>query len=127
MKPISRAAGWTLSIVLALLFVLLGGSKFASPSAGHWHERLAQWGYPRGSQYLIGAIEMLAGAGLVIPRTRRVAAGVIIAVMLGAAITHVIHAEFVRIIPPAVLGLAAFLLYRRNSTAVRPMGEIDSK
>ena len=111
MKPLLRLSAWMLSIVLTLLFLWIGWSKFSGSSAQHWQERFAHWGYPKSSQYLIGAIEMLAGAGLVIPRTRRVAASVIMALMLGAAATHLIHSEFPRLIPPVVIGSASLLLY----------------
>ena len=126
MKPIPRVQAWVLSVVLGLLFLLIGWSKFAMSSAQHWQERFAHWGYPRGSQYLVGIIEMAAGVGLLIPRSRRVAAAMLMIVMIGAAFTHLIHAEFQRVIPSALLGAAAFLLYAGTIRRGDRNGEVRS-
>src|SRR5689334_14768839 len=118
-KP-SRAAVWTVTILLAMVFVLVGSSKLAGPSALRWGERLAHWGYPAASRYVIGALETLAGVGLLIPKLRRSAAATLVAMMIGAMCTHLVNAEYARLIPPFVLAaLALVLMFDRPRTKSR--------
>src|SRR5215468_8154428 len=98
------AAVWTCAIVLAAAFVLVGTSKMAGPSAMRWAARFAQWGYPAGAQYVIGVLEILGGLGVLIPRVRRVASAILMALMIGALCTHAVQREFPRLIPPLALG-----------------------
>ena len=111
MIKLPKPALWACAIVLALVFVLTGMSKLQGASAVGWAERLAGWGYPANSGYVIGVLEIAGGVGLLIPRWRRAAAAVLVAVMAGALVTHAIYGEFPRLIPPLVLGGLAFLLY----------------
>ena len=127
MRKLPSAAVWITSIFLALIFVLVGFSKLEGPSAGRWNDRFSRWGYPPGSQYGVGVIEILAGVALLIPRSRRVAAGTLTVVMAGALGTHLINAEFLRIISPAVLGSLAFLLYCSSPSVKRIAGAADKR
>jgi len=120
MHKFSRAAIWTVTILLATVFVLVGLSKLAGPLALRWGERLAHWGYPVASQYVIGALEILAGVGLLIPKVRRSAAATLIGMMIGAMCTHLVNAEYQRLIPPLVLAaLALVLMFDRPRTKSR--------
>lgn len=110
MKRLSTKAAWAISIPLALFFVAQGLLKLWGPASGHWAERFASWGYPSGSHYVVGAIEILGALALLLPRTKMFGAGSLILVMAGAFCTHLIHAEFLRTIPPVVLGLLAYLV-----------------
>lgn len=105
------AAIWTVAVVIGLLFVLIGLSKMAGPSGINWAVRLSQWGYPAASRYAIGGIEILAGLGLIVPPLRRSAAIALMVVMAGALGTHLIHGEFVRLLPPLILGGLSYGLY----------------
>ena len=69
---------------------------------------------------LIGSLEILGGIVLLIPRCRRAAAALLVAVMIGALFTHAVHGEHPRLIPPLVLGGLAFLLF---SSRLRAGGE----
>ena len=111
MIRLPTAAVWACAILLAMAFVLVGGSKFEGPSAMRWTGRFAHWGYPANSQYVIGVLEVLGGLGVLIPRWRRAAAATLVALMIGALGTHAVNAEFPRLIPPLVLGGLAFLMY----------------
>ena len=115
MITLPRAAVWACAIFLAVAFVLVGMSKLEGPSAMRWTERFVNWSYPANAQYVIGMLEILAGLGVLIPRWRRAAAAILVAVMIGALGTHAVNAEFPRLIPPLVLGGLAFLLF-----SVRP-------
>ena len=102
---------WALAILLAIVFVRAGISKLGGPSASGWALRLAHWGYPPYARYVIGVLEVLGGIGVLIPRWTREAAGILVALMVGALCTHVVRGEFPRLIPPLILGGLAFLLY----------------
>jgi putative oxidoreductase len=115
-----RAAVWVCAIFLAVVFVFVGILKLEGPSAIRWTERFVNWGYPANTQYVVGVLEILGGLGVLIPKWRRAAAAILVAVMIGALGTHVVHAEFPRLIPPFVLGGLAFLMY---SARLRPSRE----
>ena len=112
MMRLSRVAVWTCAVLLAVAFVLVGMSKLEGASALRWADRLESWGDPANARYVIGVLEILGGLGVLIPRWRRAAAAILVALMIGALCTHAVHGEFPRLIPPLVLGgLAFFLLY----------------
>ena len=111
MRRLSPAITWSISIILALLFVAVGSSKLWGPSAARWSSRFLNWGFPVGSHYVVGAVEIISGLALLFPRSRRAAAGSLMVVMAGAFCTHVIHAELPRVIGPLILGILAFLLF----------------
>jgi uncharacterized membrane protein YccC len=48
---------------------------------------------------------------VLIPKGRRAAAGTLVGLMIGALGTHLVHAEFERLVAPLVLGGLAFLVY----------------
>ncbi|HEY7388661.1 MAG TPA: DoxX family protein [Bryobacteraceae bacterium] len=115
MIKLPKAAVPAIAILLAVVFVYAGIAKLGGPQASRWGERLAHWGYPPNARYVIGAFELLGGIGVLIPRCRRAAAAILVAIMIGALCTHAIHGELPRLIPPLVLGGLAFLLYLSRS------------
>jgi putative oxidoreductase len=100
------------AVVLAAAFVLAGASKLSGPSAARWSERFARWGFPARAHYVVGVLEILGGLGLLVPRTRRVAAATLIVIMIGALSTHLVNGEAPRVVPPLVLGGLAIAVYR---------------
>src|SRR5262249_29619538 len=108
---IRRLAVWGGAIFLAVAFVSVGVSKLGGVSAMRWAERFGQWGYPANARYIVGLVEIFDGLGVLIPQWRRAASLTLGALMIGALGTHVVHAEFPRVIPPLVLGGLAFLVY----------------
>jgi putative oxidoreductase len=106
----ARVLVWTCAILLAVAFVLVGVSKLQGTSGIRWSERFTGWGYPAGSSAVVGVLEILGGLGVLVPRSRRPAAMLLAALMLGALGTHLLHAEFPRVIPPLVLGGLALLV-----------------
>ena len=121
MTGLRKIAVWAGAIFLAVAFVAVGASKLGGASAMRWTERVAGWGYPANAQYFIGVLEILGGIGVLIPRWRLTASLTLAALMLGALCTHLVHAEFPRVIPPLVLGGLAFLMYwlRRSTSGGR--------
>lgn len=106
----ARVLLWICAIVVAVVFVLVGVSKLAGASGIRWNGRFTGWGYHAGTATVVGVLEILGGLGVLLPRWRRTAAMLLVALMLGAAGTHVLHAEFPRLLPPLVLGGLALLV-----------------
>ncbi len=82
----------TTSLLLALIFLASGLAKLASLE----FELVAfeRWGYPIWFMYLIGAVEVIGGLGLLIQRFSAAAAAALAVMMIGAIGTHVIHSEW---------------------------------
>jgi putative oxidoreductase len=76
---------WLISCLLALVMIGPGLQKFTSPV---WQRMFRAWGYPEHFYLVIGAIEVIAGLGLLIPKTAAPSAAVLSVVMIGAAITQ---------------------------------------
>ena len=111
MITLPRAVVWACAIFLAAAFVFAGFLKVEGPSAVRWGERFLHWGYPANAHYVVGVLEILGGLCVLVPRWRRAAAAILVALMIGALGTHAVNAEFPRLIPPLVLGGLAFLTY----------------
>ncbi len=96
---LKKIAAWILFIFIGAMVFIVGVGKFTQPS---WPQRFAEWGYPANFYMVIGAVETLAGIGMLIPRIRAYAAASLLVVMLGALGTHIIHAEMPNIIVTSV-------------------------
>jgi putative oxidoreductase len=88
MKALATAGKWLLAVLLAVVMVGPGSQKFTSPV---WERMFRTWGYPDGFYLVIGAIEVVAGIGLLIPRVASVSALVLAVVMAGAAATQIVR------------------------------------
>ena len=108
---------WIVAIVLAVVFILIGLSKVTGPSSDGWDRRFQNWGYPASAAFVVGVFEIAAGVALLLPKTRRAAAAVLIVIMAGAVFTHLIHAEYARVIPPIVFGICARLTMLANGNS----------
>ena len=79
---------WILTLLLAVVMVGPGSQKFTSPT---WQRMFRTWGYPDGFYLVIGAIEVIGGIGLLIPRIASYCAITLSSVMLGASATQVLR------------------------------------
>ena len=120
MIGLRRITVWGVAIFLAVVFLYVGVSKLAGPSAARWAGLFGHWGYPANANYVVGVFEILGGIGVLVPRWRQAALLTLGALMLGALCTHVVYAEFPRVVPPLVLGGLALLMYWSHR---RPGGE----
>ena len=105
-------------VVLGLVFVAIGAGKVAG--AATFALGFARFGYPRWFLTVTGLVEVLGGIGLLVgmvrPELGVVAAALLIATLLGAALTHLrVRDGAARVAPPLVLlalvvavGLASF-------------------
>ena len=90
MKYLKTGGKWLLQVLLAIVMVGPGSQKFTSPT---WERMFRTWGYPDGFYLVIGAVEVVAGIGLLIPRVASASAIMLAIVMAGAAATHIIHGD----------------------------------
>ena len=113
---------WIVQIVLALLFLFAGASKFIMSA-----EQMAEAGGPDAVQlpmwfvHIIGACEILGALGLVVPWASGVkrgltplAAGLLIVIMIGAVVVSAIAAIQMAIFPAVVGLLLAFVAVYRS-------------
>ena len=87
MKYLKIGGTWLLTILLAVLMAGPGSQKFTSNT---WERMFRQWGYPDGFYLVIGAVEVIGGIALLIPRTASYSAIVLAIVMIGASATQVL-------------------------------------
>ena len=120
-----RVAQMTGVVLLGIFFVIQGASKLVGPSAVQWQIRFVHWGYPAAFAGVIGTMEAACGIALFIPRWRRPAAGCLIAIMVGALATHLVHHEVARSFAPLVMGGLAWVCFR--AAACRPSPEATER
>ena len=114
MKYLKIGGTWILTILLAVLMVGPGSQKFMGPT---WERMFRAWGYPDGFYLVIGAVEVVAGIGLLIPRVASYCAMVLAIVMVGASATHVVHGDrngAGELVFAALLALIAMIRWRRR-------------
>ena len=88
MRYLRIGGTWLLQVLLAVVMVGSGARKFTSPA---WERMFRAWGYPDGFYLVIGAIEVIAGMGLLIPKIASYSALILAVVMAGAAGTHMLN------------------------------------
>jgi len=79
---------WILQLLLTLPMAGSGIEKFTKPA---WARMFRTWGYPDHFYLVIGAVEVVGAAGLLIPKATSYAAGMLAVVMAGAAVTQITH------------------------------------
>jgi uncharacterized membrane protein YphA (DoxX/SURF4 family) len=117
MNRLKTGVTWALQLLLGVVFVLLGTGKFMDPD---WAGKFARWGFPPGIHLVIGALEALGGACLLVPSLASYAATGLMAIMAGAVLTHLVHGEMHRVMAPVPhFVLLAILALARRSSARR--------
>ncbi|MEC0125743.1 DoxX family protein [Paenibacillus pabuli] len=99
-----KILGYIALIVLAGVFVMSGLNKVSGSEM--MIQTFKGFSYPTWTMYLIGAVELLSAAGLLIPRTRILASGVLTFIMIGAVGSHLIYGQYAAIPFPGVLLVA---------------------
>lgn len=121
-SPAAHRALWVLQILLGLFFVL------ASAAPKFWGDPFAvtifdEIGAGQWFRYVVGALELAGGVGLLTRRFCGPAAVGLILLMIGAATTQtfVLHGGLL-VVTPVVLGtLAAVIAYGRRETLTTPL------
>jgi len=88
MKYLKTGGTWILTLLLAVLMAGPGSQKFTSPV---WERMFRTWGYPDGFYLVIGAVEVIGGIALLIPRVASYSAIMLAIVMAGAAATQILR------------------------------------
>lgn len=111
---------WIVSIVVAAMFIMAGGTKLAGLPMHVEH--FQKWGYPDWFRILIGTAEVAGGVGLLIPRLASFAAAGLAAIMLGAVYTHLAHKEAIQVVAPIVFllvfGVLTYARWPRRCSAL---------
>jgi uncharacterized membrane protein YphA (DoxX/SURF4 family) len=109
---------WVLTGLVALLFVVTGGSKVAAvpPSP----ENFARWGLSLTVMRAVGAAEIAGGLALLVRPLSPLAALGLIALMIGAARTGFVFGEPLHIVLPLALIVAlAIIAWGRRPSRMR--------
>lgn len=99
-----KMLGYVFLVVLAGVFVMTGFNKVTG--AEMMIETFESFSYPTWTMYLLGGLELLSAVGLLIPRTRILASGILTFILIGAVGSHLIYAQYAAIPFPAVLLVA---------------------
>lgn len=111
---------WVLSGLLALLFLLAGGSKVAG--VPEMQQNFQNWGYPQWFRVVVGASEVISAMLLFVPRAAWGAASVLAVLMAGATLTHVFLEDGgigKAVFTALLMCLAAIVAYGRRPDALR--------
>jgi uncharacterized membrane protein YphA (DoxX/SURF4 family) len=120
MKQIMKMSLW---VILAILFLVAGGSKLLNPEAHA--ENFTNWGYPIWFLYMTGIIEVGGAIGLLIPAARLSAILVLSATMVGAAVTHLRAGEMGAVpVPLVFLVLLIVLGWILRSSKISPSSKV---
>jgi len=104
------------SIILAVAFLITGGMKLAS--VPQLVANFETYGFPAGSHYVVGLLEVVAAIGLFVRPIAKYAAFLLVVIAIGAISTHVIHPPIRQGIPALVLLiLSAYPAYQYNFIA----------
>ena len=113
-EPRNLIADWALRGAIAAAFAVFGSEKFDPHSM--WPGFFQQVGIGHWFRYFTGAVEILGGLLVLIPRTATAGLALLAAIMAGAVLNHVFMLGHPGNSPlPAVfcVGLAAFWRSRR--------------
>ena len=80
---------WLIGLWLAYRLMTNGIKKF--DPAGMWTNAFIRWGYPEWFRILIGGLEVLGGALVILPRVRHIGAMLLFLIMIGALSTRIIN------------------------------------
>jgi uncharacterized membrane protein YphA (DoxX/SURF4 family) len=108
---------WTLSVLLAGIFLLAGLPKLLG-TAGVGFQAAAMDGFPSGLRIVIGLVEVVCAVGLLFPAVATISATCLALLMLPAAATQYMSGEAGLWVPFLVFALLAVVAWRRNATWV---------
>lgn len=119
---------WLLSGLLALLYLMSGGTKLAGmpPHA----ENFARWGWPDWLPAVVGTLEIASAVALLVPRAAFFGACALIVIMLGATYTHLFRATGEGGMAGAaivLLVLASLIAWARRPAPLRSDASVTSR
>ena len=112
-KIAKEVALWKITLFLSLVCLRSGWLKVTGNV--FWVRDFHRWGYPDGFRIVVGAIELVSMALLLIPRLAFYGATLFAIVMLGAIFTHATHHEFTRLpFNLLLLSLSLIIIFARK-------------
>jgi len=112
-KIAKEVALWIITLFLSLVCLRSGWLKVTGNV--FWVRDFHRWGYPDGFRIVVGAIELVSMALLLIPRLAFYGATLFAIVMLGAIFTHATHHEFTRLpFNLLLLSLSLIIIFARK-------------
>lgn len=117
-----RVGVWIMAILLLVGVGPPGLEKLVQPDVVT--ERfVSQWGLPAWLVPVTGSMETLGGLLVLVPRVSSYGAMMIVAAMVGATGTHLVHGEMNRFVFPLVFAVLALVVgWVRRSDAMGPLG-----
>ena len=100
------------TVLLAVIFFLSGTAKLAGMDFEI--QAFERWGYPLWFMYLVGVIEVMGAAGLIIKQLRALAAACLALFMIGPVVTHITHAEWAMLMIAVMIMLLSGWVARQN-------------
>ena len=99
---------------MGLQFLIAGQAKFTAASM--WSKQFANWGFPDHFYLIIGGLEVIGAVFIFIPKYAAKAALGLGVIMLGATGTHMVHAEWDRVVVTAIVAgiLGSVYLLRKK-------------
>jgi hypothetical protein len=92
----------TLSRWLGVAFVVFALPKLASLTIAV--DNFERWGLGDPGRYAVGAVEVLLGIGMWVPRARVWATLALLCIMGGATVAHLVAREYVMLAAPLLFG-----------------------
>ena len=106
-------AFWTLSTVLALMFLMSGSTKLLNltdPQGMTSEQQFTHWGLPTWFRFPVGLAEIAGAIGLLVPRLRFLAATGLTLLMIGGTVTHLRIGEYSIAPLPFILAVLSGIL-----------------
>jgi putative oxidoreductase len=104
---------WTLSVLLAAVFLLTGVPKLVGLGTVGL-QASAMRGFPDWIRVIVGIVETAGAIGLLVPATATFAALALAVIMVPATLTQFMSGEGRVWVPPLLLALLVFVAWRRN-------------
>ncbi len=117
-KAMSRFAVWTLSVALAVVFLLAGIPKLTG-SGTVWLPAVAMQTFPPFIRIVVGVVEVVCGLALLIPGLAFNAACCLAILMIPASITQLASGEQGVLVPLGLLCLLLIVAWLRDPEAIR--------
>ncbi len=114
---------WTVTLFLALVCLRSGLMKMPGvPGVEFWTRDFHRWGYPDWFRLVVGIVELVSFALLLVPRVAGYGAGVFAVIMLGAIFTHATHNESARLpFNFLLLALSLIIVFARQPTFLKKL------
>lgn len=124
MKTAKTVTAWILALMLFVMFARAGWMKF-DPNGG-WSPAFRNWGYPNWFRVAVGVAEVVAALLVLVPRTAKYAAALIIVLMIGGVGTNLMHGGMRRTVGSFVPLILASVLFALRYTGTPPLASASS-